>query len=486
MAGIGFALKRMFKKEYFSSRGLAYLYSAFVAAGPWILSVIIINSLIIAMEIIGVNQNERNLFSATIVYSFLFSQIIVAPFQLIATRYLSDKLYLKKYDFVRPTFIGLNKIIFFISLLFCFFFYVGKPLPLHYKIMSSNLFLLISMIWVIMIFLSAIKNYLLIAKAYFLGIVITIGTMILLVENPIPFKEFSTSSNFLLSYLIGLSIIFIIFLYSILSTFHTGNKFRYDFLRYFNKYSNLAIIGFLYTFGMWIDNIILWFGELEFKLFNTYIYAPFYDNAIFLSYLTIIPTMVLFLVFIETDFYMDYKAYFGNANSKVDYNTIDLSYKKMKKSLVFNLFYTFSIQFLITLTCVCLSKPIFQFLKLNYLVRNIFRITAIGACFNVYFFIIILILLYFEKRGSAAFLAISFFVLNFSLTLYFRKFSIEYTGFGFTISSIVTFILSLILLVLYIRKANYSTFALQPIYIEKNRGIFVNLANKLNRFTTNI
>ncbi len=481
MAGIGFALRRMFKNDSFTKRGVAYIYSSFIAAGPWILSVISINLLLFFMEVIDVSLNERNLLSATIVYSFLFSQLLIAPFQLVVTRYLSDKLYMREYTYVRPSYLGFNQIIFFISLVISVAFYFNKPLPLYYKIMAIYLFVVISMIWVIMIYLSAVKNYKLIVKAYIIGAFTTFALMTLLIREPLHFEKFETASNFLFSYLVGISIILLIFLYNFLSTFFYGNGYKFDFLRYINKYYTLFFIGLFYTGGIWVDNIIMWYSELCISIEGTYIFAPFYDNAIFLSYLTIIPSLVLFLVFVETDFYTSYKEYFQKTNEASTFKKINAAYKNMRGVLRYNLFHSFEIQALITITFVLLAKPIFRALDLNYVIRNIFKITAIGSLFNILFFTIILVLLYFELRKRALLVATCFFVSNLTFSLYFRDKGIEYVGYGFAISSFISFCLSLILYRTFIKKVNFITFARQPIYIQDESGIFVRLSNYLNK-----
>ena len=483
MAGIGFALKKVFQKDTFSNRALAYLYSSFIAAGPWIISVISINILLLIMKIANINSDERNLFSATIVYSFLFSQLLVAPIQLVVTRYISDKLYLQKYQIMRPTFIGVNNIVFSLSVIISIAFYFDKPLPMHYKILSAYLFIIISMIWVIMIFLSAVKNYKLIGIAYLFGGSLTVGLIFYFLENPIYFDEVQNATNFLLSYILGLSLIFIILLYNFFSTFFYGNSEKYDFIKYFGKYAVLSLIGLFYTSGLWIDNLIMWFSVYEVDIYGTFIFAPFYDNAIFLSYLTTIVTLVLFLVIIETEFYETYREYYGKVNSAETLKEINKAKDKMIESLKYNLFYTFMIQLLVCITVVLLANPIFKILQINYAIRDIFKFTTIGALFNISAFINILVLLYFEKKGKALSIAIVFFTLNTLFTLYFRPRSIDYTGLGFTIASAITYVFSTILLHTYFSKINYETFALQPIYLKKQKDVFAKVANKLNDYT---
>lgn len=123
MAGIGFTLKKLFNEDTFTNRGKAYLYSAFVVAGPWIAAVITVNLLIFIMNYLTISDAEKELFMGTIVYSFVFSQVITVPWQFLVTRYISDKLFVKQYDFIRPSYIGVTKIVFFIGLIVSTLFY---------------------------------------------------------------------------------------------------------------------------------------------------------------------------------------------------------------------------------------------------------------------------------------------------------------------------------------------------------------------------
>ena len=88
MAGIGFTLKTLFEEEYYLSRTKAYIYSALVSAGPWIAAVVTVNLLILLSDYYFDDISQRDLFMGTIVYSFVFSQIITAPWQLLITRYI--------------------------------------------------------------------------------------------------------------------------------------------------------------------------------------------------------------------------------------------------------------------------------------------------------------------------------------------------------------------------------------------------------------
>lgn len=480
MAGIGFTLKKLFQEETFTQRTKAYLYSALVAAGPWIAAVLTVNALVILSEWIIKENIQRDLFMGTIVYSFVFSQILTAPWQLIITRYISDKLYLKSYDFIKPSSIGLTKVVGFSNLLVALLFYHGKDLPVPYKLMSVMLFVMLSMIWIIMVYLSAVKDYGLISKAYILGGGITLALGLALANYPLPFSEFQAGSNLLFAYLSGITFTLIVLAYTFFGNFKYGNNLQFDFLRILDRYPSLFMIGLFYTMGLWIDDILMWFSFVGVSIYDTYLYAPLYDNAIFLAYLTIIPTMVLFIVSIEIEFYDTYKKYYGLVNGKGTYRQILIANKEMRRSLYRQIAYTFEIQALLSVTLILTAPQLFYVLGGPIIVRTIFQIAGIGALFNIFVFVIMLVMLYFEARTRAVLITLCFFLTNMVFTYVFIPYGLDYYGYGFMLSSITTFVFSVVIAIRFLKSIDYVTFGKQPLFNERRQYFFTWLADHLN------
>ncbi|WP_069650865.1 exopolysaccharide Pel transporter PelG [Caloranaerobacter ferrireducens] len=481
MAGIGFVLKKLFKEEMYLKRTKAYIYSALVSAGPWIAAVITVNILLFLTDYYFDDIAQRDLFMGTIVYSFVFSQIITAPWQIIITRYISDKLYIKDYGYIRASFKGISKIIACLSFMIAFVYYYNKDLPVYYKYMSLSLFVLISLIWILMVYLGAVKNYLIISKAFIYGGCISVILTIVSIYYPIPFKEYSIASNILLSYLTGIMFTYLILMYSFLTTFFYGNNFEFDFISYISKLPSLFYIGLFYTLGLWIDDIMMWYSPLGVDIYETYKYAPLYDSAVFLAYLTVIPTMILFMVSIETEFYDKYKKYYGLAAKDGTYEQIEIARQEMERSINRQLIYTMETQTIITLTIIVLSSKIFAFLGVPLIVRDIFRISVLGSLCNVFVLLIILILLYFEMRKQALFVSLMFLLSNAAFTYYFIPKGVKFYGFGYFLGSFITLIAAIIILIYVVRRITYYTFAMQPLFKAKEKGIFIWLADILNK-----
>ncbi|MBS3943097.1 MAG: exopolysaccharide Pel transporter PelG [Dethiobacter sp.] len=480
MAGIGITLKELFQKDTYIGRVQAYVYSSAIAAGPWISAVLVVNIMLIISAYLIVLPIERFLFMGTIVYSFVFSQIITAPWQFLIARYLADKLFQNEFDYIRPAFIGLTKIIFTFALVAAIVFYYNKPLPGYYTYMAGTLFIILSLIWIIMVFLSAAKNYKAIAKAFIFGGLISIFLTYIFLMYPIPFMEHTSAANILLAYLIGVLTTYIILIYSFFDTFSFGNYLEYDFLRYFNKVGILFSIGLFYTLGIWIDNLLMWYSEHGAIIMETFRYAPLYDHAKFLALLTIIPTTVLFMVQVETEFYDKYKRYYQTVRGESTFADITEARSKMVGLLYRHLVYLLERQILITFTIIVLSGYIFVYLGYSVLLQDMFRICALGALSNAIMLAVLLILLYFEARKEALLVSITFFIANLTLTWYLMPLGSDYFGFGFFLSALIALAVSIVCLILCLKSLNYRTFSKQPYILIPDSGLFVKIADKLN------
>lgn len=480
MAGIGFKLKKIFYQDSFSSRTRGFAYAGLITAGPWISAVLTVNILIGVASFLLPDNSGKELFMGTIVYSFVFSQIVTAPWQLLITRYISDILYQKNYEYLRSSYMGLQKINFVSSLVLGILFYYNKALPFHYKVLSVGLFIIISMLWILMVYLNSVKNYEDIAKAYIYGGLLSIALVFALEQNPIPFAELTNESNLLIAYLLGVILTFSMLLYIFLSEFSFDNNLQFDFLRYLDKVPSLFFIGLLYTTGLWVDDILMWFSVAGVSIQSTYLYAPIYDNAVFLAYLTIIPTMILFMVSVETEFYDTYKQFFGYVNGQGTMKQIEWAKDVMKKSIYGKLAYTFEIQALITITTALVSRSIFVYFNTSLLIWKIFVICMFGAMFNINVLLIILVMLYFEMRVNSLIIAAVFCFSNILLNLYFIPLGLDYYGYGFTIGSLIGLVVAIYYLTQFMKETVFISFAKQPLFYDEHRGFFTLISDHLN------
>ncbi|MCL5071725.1 MAG: exopolysaccharide Pel transporter PelG, partial [Actinobacteria bacterium] len=170
MAGIGFELKKLFKDYGFFSNIRAYAYSALVSLGPFILCTIIIVAIIQFMGYMNVSFKDKELFIASVVYAFIFSQIIASIFKMMITRFIADMLYSEKFEYIMPSLYGVLTIAIPFSGIIGLLFLWNSPLQFEYKLISYLLFMELVIVFIMMEYLSTLKDYMKIVKSFLWGI----------------------------------------------------------------------------------------------------------------------------------------------------------------------------------------------------------------------------------------------------------------------------------------------------------------------------
>ncbi len=476
MAGIGFELKKLFKDKGFFSNIKAYAYSALVSLGPFILCTIVIVAVLLFLNLMNVPFKEKELFIATVVYAFIFAQIIASGFKMIITRYISDMLYDEKFEYILPSLYGLLSIVIIIAGVIGIVFYFRSPLPIELKLVSYLLFVELVISFIMMEYLSTLKDYIKIVKSFAWGIFIAIVLSFVLLK----FTNIQVVFGMLLAIDIGFFIIIAILMGYLRNFFGKSVNRYFDFLAYFDKYPSLFFIAFFYTLGLYSHNFLFWSSELGVRIGSTYIYAPTYDVPTFYAFLSIMPSMIVFVVSMETSFYEKYRTYYTLITGKGNFSDIENARKDMTRVLWAEIRNIMEIQLFFTLIFIAAGYYLLPRLGLTQLSVDIFNLICLGAYLNIIMLIIMLIMLYFEDRKGALFISMSFLITNVVFTYFTIQISENYYGMGFFFAAFITLVLAVTELAVYLKNINYHTFCGQPIIYKENRGLFTRLIDSFS------
>lgn len=456
MAGIGFRLKGYFNTGTVVDRVKGSMFSVMISCGPWLLTIVTI-AVISAFAHTRISEHELLVFRSIISYTFGASLIFFGAMEMPLTRYLADKLYVDDRTSMKPLFdivlMGTFCVGSLLGLLFYSFFDFDPWLTLA----CIYLFSVIVCVWLAMVFLSAAKNFRLITAGFFIGNILTI------LASWYWGRE-SGLWGYVMGYVVGQSIV-AVFLYASIQFEYTGKSlYSLEFLDYFQKHRRLIFIGTLYYCGIWVDKVVFWLtpsGRHVEGLFYTH---PYYDTAMFLAYVTIIPAISIFFVSVETNFYVQYSYFFRSIDSKVNlpllHRNRDGIYQSLRRSLI-NLL---KFQSFVTLIIWFFAEEILGALKLPGLMVPIFRYGVIGAYLQALFIFCNIVLLYFlaEKEVLKNYGVFYFSNLIFSLILAYGDF--RYYGLGFCLSTFLTLIVSFISLNKRLKMIEVHTFMEQPMF----------------------
>ncbi len=470
MAGIGFQLRQLTVEGTFIGDVKAYAYAGIISAGPWLISVMCLAFLWV-FSYPALDLGLQKLFRVAVIYSFAYSLITTGIIQLVVTRFLADRLYLKQKNILLPTYTALILLTVLIQGASAAIFYAFSNVSLSFKIVGVMLYIAVSCIWQSMIFLSASRDYMAIVKAFFIGAVISFFGALL-------FGHYYGITGHLFGFTIGQIVTVFLFMYRIFYEFDSTVVCRFDFVRQIPHYTDLLLVGTFYYMAIWVDKIIYWYspaGEHITALF--YSQYP-YDSCVFIAFLTIIPALAHFLVDVETNFYEAYKDFYGTIINKGSYQTIMIKKKQLTETLTQTCSRIFVMQTVVTTLFLFLAPHFVQLMSLNKR-EHLWTVWAagVGAYFHSFLLIIFIIILYFNRRREALWLSLFFLVSNFVTSFIVMYFFPKYMGVGYAVATFLSCLVALLILLWDIANIEYLTFVEQPLSkpsLPKKRGLAVN------------
>lgn len=455
MAGIGFRLREMATRKTFSEWLKLYTYSAVIFSGPWLISIMALAALSLFV-LPAMMEFEVRIFTVTIVYVYCFSLVTTGVIQLVVTRYVSDQFYMKSPEAVVPTFVGSVSLTVMVQTVTGAIALYFADLDLLYKIAALGLYVSVSVVWIEMLFLSAAKDYSNIVLSFAIGY---LASFLCARGLGIWFDL----TGLAIGFLVGQVALVVLLMYRIFSEYRFGPGFDFAFLRYLKKYPALVGAGLCYNAAIWVDKVIFWYSPSGLHV-HSYLYTHFpYDSAMFLAYVTIVPTIAIFMLRIETDFYLRYKSYYGCILQKASLAQI-LKRKEEMIDVLRDAWKTATIyQGVISLGSFILMPYIIALLGVDPMLTPVFRVAIVGAFFHAGLVVLMILLLYFDFRGSALFMSVVFLMSNFTFTLL-TTFMAEWTmGFGYMAACLLTLLIGFVVLSRRLRDLEYLTFMRQPL-----------------------
>lgn len=461
MAGIGFELKKIFTNKSVSSTMKGFTYASIVTVGPMIINLLMIAVIGRILISSGTSLEKLNLFYASMTYSYIFSLINVSGMIMPISRYTSDKLYIEETKDVLASLIGSIAISVTMGGIGGFIFYAYSPLPFLFKFLAYLIFLELSIVNILMVYVSAIKNYKKVTLSFGLGLVTTVITGMLLKYAQV---------EILLAMMIGLAggyFVNIFVLLNVISNFFkviTDKTF--EFLVYFKKMPLLFFINLFFTLGLFGHNIIFWFwSDLSVNSMGTYFYAPSYDTATFYSVITIIPSLVLFVVKTETAFYTKYRKFGQAIINGGTFRDIESAKKSMVGVLRNQLTLIIKLQLMLTIISIIIgANLILPITGHSQQMVKLFVLLAIGYYFTYMTFILLTVLLYFDNQEDAFKIAFTFFSLTIIFTIITIFLGVKFYGTALSIAAVISMVYGGKLLIKTLEEVDYRIFTKMTYY----------------------
>lgn len=407
MAGIGVKLNKIYSKRTITTNLIGFGYSSVITVAPMFLVIlsIIVMQLLVDGFLLG--YSIRLLFSCAVMYIFIFSLLVVSPFNSVLSKYLSDVIYNEKYEDILPCFyVGMlltTVVGFVVGFPFCAWAYLSGNLTLPFVCAGYCGFMLLIQVMYAMLYLSICKDYGKISLYYLCGAVLAVIMCLILV------KGFGVPEE--LGMLISLDIGFLLTAaleIGMIRSYFRQNSGKYKAVfQYFGQYWKLILANFLYTLGLFIHNFVFWTTDLHVVVANTFVCAMPYDMASCLSMFTNISASVIFISRVEMHFHERYRLY-SEAVIGGRWKDIVNAKNRMFRQLAEELMSLARIQFIVTVIVFLLAIIFLPQHGYSGLVMSIYPCMAAGYFVVFLMYAVIIFLYYFNDLTGALLTSVTF------------------------------------------------------------------------------
>lgn len=451
MAGIGFVLRRLAQQDNLLGALQAYGYSALVTSGPWLFTILAVGGInVMGVRFFGIEGVET--FRIVLIYNFAFSLALSGPVLLVVTRFLADSIFLKDVEGAPALLIAGIAMVFFTQAPFVL------PLYLWYvemetvdRLMAVANYFLIDGVWLVSVFLTALKDFRSIGITFFLGMASAFGAA---VASAAAFGV----TGLLFGFNIGMMLILYVLCMRVFAEYPYGLVRPFAFLAYFRKYWDLALSGLAYNLAIWADKWVMWLADEKVVSRTGLVSYPIYDSAMFLAYLSIVPAMSIFIVAVETNFYERYLEYYRGIQNHATLSHIRRAHRAISRELNSSGRNLIVLQAVIAALVVLLSPQIFALLQLPSKQIGIFRLGVLGALFHILLLFTMIVLSYFDLRRTMLWVNLFYLVSNALFTWATLHLGFAWYGYGYFLASLLTFCVAYVLCITSISNLSYLTF----------------------------
>ncbi|WP_298450942.1 exopolysaccharide Pel transporter PelG [uncultured Marinobacter sp.] len=456
MAGIGFELRRILKRDNLSSLIGAYGLASIISSGPWVLSVLGVMLIGIVSLTLAVRDLEIVQFLVSVTYLMAISLTLSGLFQHVFTRWVADRLYEKRNDLILPNLMGvlwLSTLLALAGGLPAVLFLLPGTSTMYKLLMLAN-FVVLCNLWPVTIFLSGMKSYFLIVGLFAVGYTTAIIASLLL-------SGFGLE-GLLGGLLLGHALLLFSFLFTIVRQYPSDSPVKFNFTRRAQIFPALIATGLLFNAAVWADKFIFWFHpDTSQHVIGTLRASAIYDLSIFLAYLAIIPGMAVFLVRMETDFSEAYDRFYTAVREGDTLARISGFRDEMVRVARSGIYEIFKVQSFTLIILFIWADDLLSAIGISTLYLPMFYIDLVAVTMQLILLAIQNVLFYLDSRQINVTLCALFFASNIVFTITTIELGASFYGYGYAGATFLSSVIGLAMLSRKFDRLEYETFMLQ-------------------------
>ena len=434
MAGVGFELRKAVTGENKGEKITGYFGASFSSSGSMIVAIVLFALVQAAAKAQQASQAVNDSFMCYITNAMFLSILLSSLLSPVLSRYVSDAVYLGKTERVMPSMVGgsasvavTGGILFSVQLLL-------SGTEIMVVIPLFILFLALCVCWILMTYITLIRDYKKIVIAYLAAFGVSAAALALLFA----FTALSVPTMILVL-LLAFATVDVLLFRAVYLTFAKHDNSVFAFRSTIKTNPSLLLIGFLMAAGMLGHFWLTWFlSDSSTQISLLFRFNAKYDFPAIAAYFSTIPAAVYFITSFETGFSKKYSNYFSALQSATA-RCVEAAKDDMVLTLRKKLKTMFLIQLVSCLLFVTVGSKLLGIMNIGMTesMLSAFRMFCVG--YSLYYIgsTLILIRLWFsdERRAvfTAAFFAAGVLAGTYLGILFFPRFS----GAAFTAVSIV-------------------------------------------------
>jgi uncharacterized membrane protein len=461
MAGIGFELRELLRRDSLWGLVRAYAYAGLISSGPWVLSILGVMGIGV-LSVGPVAAVEVRQFLVSVTYLMAGSLILTGALQLTFTRFIADRLFDKEERSVLPNLLGALTLALGAAGVLGSLVFVPLPASMAWAHLGGTLvyrgllvvtLATLSGCWITVVLLSGLKEYRRVMGSFLAGYFVSFVAALAL-------RPFGLS-GLLGGFLAGQILLLFLMLALVVARYPSDRLLSFDFLDRRRAYLSLSVTGLLYNVGIWIDKLIFWFTPSTSEpVLGPLRASIIYDLPIFLAYLSILPGMAVFLVRVETDFAEEYHGFFDAVRGGETLGEIRRRRDRLALAVRRGISEILKIQGITVLVLLLAGPRLLDYVGISRLHLQLFSIDLVGVAMQVLMLAVFNVLFYLDERRAVLSLSAVFVAINVVLTIASQAAGPAFYGYGFALSTTVTSIAGLLVTSRKLDRLEMQTFML--------------------------
>lgn len=437
MAGIGFALNRLARRNDLTGIVLSYACSLVISSGPWLATILMLY--IISFHGAPASDPAQDeLFKVIVSYNFAFSFLLTSPIAMPVSRYLADQLFSKKIEILPSAMLAVLGATLLAGVLVSGLFYgLFAQVSLPVATMAIMQFVLLCAVWIATMYLSALKDYLSCTLIFVTGVLISL--LCLFFPDKGPEVRLGCLN-------IGFAFTFFALMAKIFAEYPATWVKPVGLLTSFRKYWQLVLSGLFYALGIWVDKWVMWLAPERKVIASSFLTEPLYESALQLAQLFIIPSLALYMLTAETSFYRAFFGFHQAIREHKPLRVLQAAHETLRRVMGSGARNMVLLQATLCFALIALLPKIFAALHMDLLQIGIFRLSVLAVFFHALLIAVTTTLNYFDLRGTVLLLNVLFFALNGIGTYITLLMEYQFRGYGYFSAAIVTFFVGAIAL----------------------------------------